>query len=98
MADDGFVFDRGELAEHPVTIRGATPQKGQTSLITTLECTAEVVTVRGRNASFDLSARDHVPLAELDGQVVGVLASSLTPRFAEPGIFSRIIAPGMWRL
>jgi hypothetical protein len=51
-----------------------------------------VAAVRERIASFDNSARDHVLLAELDGQVAGVLASSLTPRFAEPGMFSRITA------
>ncbi|MFA9430426.1 GNAT family N-acetyltransferase [Egicoccus sp. AB-alg2] len=61
-------------------------------MLTALGYPAEVSAVRERIASFDASARDHVLLAELGGQVVGVLALSLTPRFAEPGMFSRITA------
>jgi GNAT superfamily N-acetyltransferase len=61
-------------------------------LLASLGYPAEVEAVRERIASFATSHRDHVLLAELDGQVVGFLALSLTPRFAEPGMFSRITA------
>jgi GNAT superfamily N-acetyltransferase len=78
----------------PVTVRGATLTDASDvcRLLTTLGYPAEVVAVRERIASFDTSVRDHVLLAELDGQVAGMLALSLTPRFAEPGMFSRITA------
>jgi GNAT superfamily N-acetyltransferase len=78
----------------PVTIRGVTLTDASdvSRLLATLGYPAEVAAVRERIASFGTSARDHVLLAELDGQVAGVLALSFTPRFAEPGMFSRITA------
>jgi GNAT superfamily N-acetyltransferase len=81
-------------AEDPVTVRGADPTDAPDvcRLLDALGYPAEAAVVRERIASFDTSGRDHVLLAELDGQVVGVLALSLTPRFAEPGMFSRITA------
>jgi GNAT superfamily N-acetyltransferase len=78
----------------PVTVRGATPTDAPDvwRLLAALGSPVEVAAVRERIASFDTSARDHVVLAELKGQVAGVLALGLTPRFAEPGMFSRITA------
>ncbi len=86
--------NRRQSEREPVTIRGATGTDAPdvSRLLDALGYPAEVVAIRDRILSFDTSARDHVLLAELDGQVAGVLALSLTPRFAEPGMFSRITA------
>lgn len=81
--------------EEPVSVRDASPADALEvcRLLSALGYPAEVAVVRERIASFSTSDRDHVLLAELDdGQVVGVLVLSLTPRFAEPGMFSRITA------
>jgi GNAT superfamily N-acetyltransferase len=80
--------------EREPVLRGASPTDAPVvcRLLAGLGYPAEVTAARERIASFDTSARDHVLLAELEGRVVGVLALSLTPRFAEPGMFSRITA------
>jgi GNAT superfamily N-acetyltransferase len=86
--------DDGHGEEERVTVRCADPTDAAEvcRLLAALGYPAEVEGVRERIASFDTSHRDHVLLAELDGQVVGLLTLSLTPRFAEPGMFSRITA------
>jgi GNAT superfamily N-acetyltransferase len=75
------------------TLRGARPTDAPEvcRLLAGLGYPAETPVVRERLDSFD-GARDHVLVAELGGRIVGVLALSLTPRFAEPGMFSRITA------
>jgi GNAT superfamily N-acetyltransferase len=80
--------------EELVSVRGASPTDAPNvcRLLVALGYPAAVAVVRERIASFDTSNRDCVLLAELDGHVVGVLALSLTPRFAEQGMFSRITA------
>lgn len=77
-----------------IQIREATPlDAGAVSgLLAGLGYPDDPAAVRERIVSFTAAARDHVLVAEVDGQPVGVLALSLTPRFAEPGTFSRITA------
>jgi hypothetical protein len=63
--------------EGPVRVRGASPTDAPDvcRLLAALGYPAEVAVVRERIASFDTSGRDHVLLAELEGQIVGVPAS-----------------------
>lgn len=90
--------------EERIIVRGASPTDAPDvcRLLAALGYPAEVATVRERIASFASSHRDHVLLAERDGQLVGVLALSLTPRFVLPGMFSRItalaVAPSIQRI
>lgn len=77
-----------------VEIREAVPEDAGavSDLLAGLGYPDEVVAVRHRIAMFAASADDHVLVAELAAQPVGVLALSLTPRFAEDGMLSRITA------
>lgn len=77
-----------------VEIREADPSDAEavSGLLAGLGYPDDVRAVRDRITSFAASANDHVLVADVDTQPVGVLALSLTPRFAESGMFSRITA------
>lgn len=77
-----------------VEIREADPSDAEavSGLLAGLGYPDDVAAVRERIASFAASANDQVLVADVDAQLVGVLALSLTPRFAEHGMFSRITA------
>jgi GNAT superfamily N-acetyltransferase len=77
-----------------VVVRQATPADASAvaALLDALGYPDDVEAVRGRLTAFADYERDQVLVAEVAGDVVGLLTLSQTPSFAEVGWFSRITA------